>query len=99
MESHKEDNGEDSKKTDWRMIFILFRSRGFTDEEICQLSYPKFKAYFDYINDPLFFGVMIPYLGSNEKEKSNSELISNSEKFSSREELFNMVASMNSGFN
>lgn len=99
MESHKEDNGEDSKKTDWRMIFILFRSRGFTDEEICQLSYPKFKAYFDYINDPLFFGVMIPYLGSNEKEKRNSELISNSEKFSSREELFNMVASMNSGFN
>lgn len=99
MESHKEDNDEDSKKTDWRMIFILFRSRGFSDEEICQLSYPKFKAYFDYINDPLFFGVVIPYLGSSDGKETGSKLISSSEKFASKEEFLNIVASMNSGFN
>ena len=94
MESHKEDNGEDSKKTNWLDIFIIFRSRGFTDEEICQLSYPKFKAYMYGMNNPLFFPIIVPYLG-NSKNKDISE--ENAVK--SKEELFNIVASMNSDFN
>ena len=97
MESHKqgEDNDEDSKKTDWGMIFILFRSRGFKDEEIAQLSYPKFKFYMENMNNPLFFPLMVPYLGSGKDNESNSE---ESSKIKSPEELLSIVASMNSDF-
>lgn len=97
MESHKqdEDNGEDSKKTDWGMIFILFRSRGFKDEEVAQLSYPKFKFYMENMNNPLFFPLVIPYLGGGEKEGENTE---DGNKVKSPEELLSIVASMNSDF-
>lgn len=98
MESHKEiqDNGEDSKKTDWCMIFILFRSRGFTDEEILQLSYPKFKAYMNNMNNPLFFSLMIPYLGGSKNENEND--LSDENSIHKSEELLSIVASMNSDF-
>jgi len=94
MESHKEneDNDEDSKKTNWLEIFMVFRSRGFTDEEICQLSYPKFKAYLKNLNNPLLFPLAIPYMGSNEN-KNNEE-----NKINSKEELMSIVASMNNDF-
>lgn len=94
MESHKkdEDNGEDSKKTDWGMIFILFRSRGFKDEEIAQLSYPKFKFYMENMNNPLFFPVVIPYLGNGKEGEDDSS------KINSPEELLSIVASMNGDF-
>lgn len=98
MESHKinEDNDEDSKKTDWAMIFILFRSRGFSDEEIAQLSYPKFKIYMENMNNPLFFPLVIPYLGGGEKEGKD---INDGNKVKSPEELLSIVANMNSDFN
>lgn len=103
MESHKtdEDNDEDSTKTDWLDIFIVFRSRGFSDEEILQLSYPKFKAYLKRINNPLFFPIAVPYMGSGEKEeggKSEGSNIKNGQKIASQEELLSIVASMNQGF-
>lgn len=93
MESHKdnEDNDEDSKKTNWLEIFMVFRSRGFTDEEICQLSYPKFKAYLENLNSPLFFPLIIPYLGGKEGDEDEN-------KVTSTEELMSIVASMNNDF-
>lgn len=96
MESHKEkqDNDEDSKKTDWCMIFILFRSRGFSDQEILQLSYPKFKAYMNNMNNPLFFSMMIPYLGTGDKKEEVSE----ENTINNPDELLSIVASMNSDF-
>lgn len=103
MESHKidEDNDEDSTKTDWLDIFIAFRSRGFNDEEILQLSYPKFKAYLQRINSPFFFPIVVPYMGSGEKEEggeSEGSNIKNGQKIASQEELLSIVASMNQGF-
>ena len=98
MESHKEDNDEDSKKTDWCMIFMLFRSRGFTDNEILQLSYPKFKAYLENINNPLFFNMMIPYLGTSDDKENNKVEVSEKNAIKSKDELLSIVASMNSEF-
>lgn len=97
MESHKEkeDNDEDSEKTDWCMIFILFRSRGFSDREILQLSYPKFKAYMENMNNPLFFPLVVPYLGSGEDNKKE---LSEENSIKSSNELLSIVASMNSDF-
>ena len=93
MESHKkdEDNGEDSEKTNWLEIFMVFRSRGFTDEEICQLSYPKFKAYLENMNSPLFFPLVVPYLGGKEGGDDENQI-------TSKEELMSIVASMNNDF-
>ena len=93
MESHKEnkDNGEDSEKTNWLEIFMVFRSRGFTDEEICQLSYPKFKAYLENMNSPLFFPLVVPYLGGKEGGDDENQI-------NSKEELMSIVASMNNDF-
>ena len=93
MESHKkdEDNGEDSKKTNWLEIFMVFRSKGFTDEEICQLSYPKFKAYLENMNSPLFFPLVVPYLGGKEGGDDENQI-------TSKEELMSIVASMNNDF-
>ena len=92
MESHKnlEDNDVDSEKTDWGIIFIVFRSRGFTDEEILKLSYPKFKFYLENINNPLFYSIAVPYMGEGE-DKSGA-------KMDSKEELFSIVADMNNEF-
>ena len=102
MESHKnnEDSGDDSNKTDWCMIFMLFRSRGFTDDEILQLSYPKFKAYLENMSNPILFSMMIPYLGDGENKNKNKKVeVSEENAIKSKEELLSIVASMNSDFN
>lgn len=92
MESHKilEDNDVDSEKTDWGTIFLVFRSRGFTDEEILKLSYPKFKFYLENINNPLFYSIAVPYMGGGEENGGA--------KMNSKEELFSIVADMNNEF-
>ena len=92
MESREQDSTGDSKKQDWGVLFMLLKSRGFTHEEILQLSYPQFNAYMDNINNPLSYPIIVPYLGSGEeKNAENTEL-------NSKEELFNIVASMNNDF-
>lgn len=89
MESRK-DNDEDSKEqVDWGMAFSLLKNRGFSHKEILSLSYPQFNAYMKNINNPLTYSIMIPYLGSSEKK---------TEKLDSKEELMDIIASMNKDF-
>ena len=90
----KEDNEEDSEneKTDWGLVFMLLKSRGFSHEEILNLSYPQFNAYMKNINNPLSYSVTIPYMGG-ENDENNEE-----GKFGSKEELLSMIASMNNDF-
>lgn len=92
MESHKniEDNDEDSKNTNWCEIFMAFRSRGFSESEILQLSYPKFKAYMENLNNPIIFPLVVPYMGDGSQNKD--------EKLDTKEELLNIVADMNKEF-
>ena len=87
----KEDNEEDSegKVTDWGLIFMLLKNRGFSHEEILNLSYPQFNAYMKQINNPLTYSITIPYMGGSEEEK---------EELTSKEELLSIVASMNKDF-
>lgn len=91
MESREEDSTGDSKKQDWGMLFMLLKSRGFSHQEILQLSYPQFNAYMDNVNNPLAYQITIPYLGSGEEKVEQTE-------FNTREELLNVVASMNNDF-
>ena len=87
-----EDNDEDSKKeevTDWSLIFMLLKNRGFSHEEILNLSYPQFNAYMKQINNPLSYSITIPYMGSGEEEK---------QEIASKEELLSLVADMNRDF-
>lgn len=93
MESSDEDNGEDSENEsiDWGLAFAILKNRGFSHQEILNLSYPVFNIYMKNINNPLAYSVIIPYLGSGEDKKET-------EKFSSKEELLAMVSSMNSDF-
>lgn len=89
-----EDNGEDSdedKITDWGLIFMLLKNRGFSHEEILNLSYPQFNAYMNNINNPMSYPVTIPYMGSGEEKKDE-------EKVGSKEELLSMIADMNKDF-
>lgn len=90
MESHKDNDG-DSEKADWGMIFTLFKLRGFSDEEILKLSYPKFRAYLDNINNITILPIVIPYMGGAEDKKAGAEV-------ETKEELFNIVADMNKEF-
>lgn len=92
LESNK-DNEEDSKEEiDWGLVFMLLKNRGFSHEEILNLSYPQFNAYMNNINNPLSYSVTIPYMGSS--EDANEE----ENKIGSKEELLNLVASMNKDF-
>ena len=93
MES-KEDSEDDSKneETNWGLIFMLLKSRGFSHEEILNLSYPQFNAYMKNINNPLSYSVVIPYLGG-ESEENNED-----GKVESKEELLSIIASMNNDF-
>ena len=85
-----EDNDDDSKKiTDWGLIFLLLKNRGFSHEEILNLSYPQFNAYMKNINNPLTYGITIPYMGGGEEKK---------EEISSKEEFLNIIADMNKDF-
>ena len=95
MES-KKDNAEDSKKEkegmDWGLIFAMLRNRGFSRQEILDLSYPQFNAYMNNINNPLAYSITIPYMGSGEEEgKAGGEI-------GSKEELLALVADMNRDF-
>ena len=68
----------------------MMKNRGFSHEEILDLSYPQFNAYMNEINNPLTYSITIPYMGGdNKKEK---------EEMSSKEELLSIVADMNRGF-
>lgn len=95
MES-KKDNAEDSEKEkermDWGLIFAMLRNRGFSHQEILDLSYPQFNAYMNNINNPLAYSITIPYMGSGEEEeKAGGEI-------RSKEELLALVADMNRDF-
>ncbi len=87
-----EDNGEDSnnEKIDWGTCFAILKNRGFSHQEILNLSYPQFNAYMQNINNPLTFGITIPYMGSGEESKE--------EEVVNKEELLNIVANMNNDF-
>ena len=89
----KEDNEDDSenKVTDWGLIFMLLKNRGFTHEEILNLSYPQFNAYMKKINNPLSYSITIPYMGSGEEKEEDAAV-------TSKEELLSIVASMNKDF-
>ena len=90
----KGDSEEDSKdeKTDWGLVFMLLKSRGFSHEEILNLSYPQFNAYMKNINNPLSYSVVIPYLGGDNNENDEKN------KIESKEELLSIIASMNNDF-
>ena len=95
MES-KKDNAEDSEKEkermDWGLIFAMLRNRGFSHQEILDLSYPQFNAYMNNINNPLAYSITIPYMWSGEEEgKAEGEI-------GSKEELLALVADMNRDF-
>ena len=96
MES-KKDNAEDSKKEkegmDWGLIFAMLRNRGFSHQEILDLSYPQFNAYMNNINNPLAYSITIPYMGSGEEEEGKA-----GGEIESKEELFALVADMNRDF-
>ena len=93
----KEDSEEDSKdeETNWGLVFMLLKSRGFSHEEILNLSYPQFNAYMKNINNPLSYSVTIPYMGSGDEDNEN---INNDGKVESKEELLSIIASMNNDF-
>lgn len=89
MES-SEDSDEDSKKgTDWGLCFALLKNRGFSHQEILNLSYPQFNAYMKNINNPLTYAITIPYMGAGEEKQ---------EEIGSKEEFLNIVAEMNRDF-
>jgi len=85
-----EEDSEEDKEIDWGMAFSLLKNRGFSHQEILNLSYPQFNAYMKNINNPLTYGVVIPYMGSGENEKT--------EEITSKEEIMDLVASMNRDF-
>lgn len=96
MES-KKDNAEDSKKEkegmDWGLIFAMLRNRGFSHQEILDLSYPQFNAYMNNINNSLAYSITIPYMGSGEEEEEKA-----GGEIGSKEELLALVADMNRDF-
>ena len=90
----KEDSEEDSEEeTNWGLIFMLLKSRGFTHEEILNLSYPQFNAYMKNINNSCSYPVVIPYMGEGDNETNDDN-----NKIESKEELLSIIASMNNDF-
>lgn len=91
LESSK-DNDDDSedKRTDWGLVFMMLKNRGFSHEEILNLSYPQFNAYMNSINNPLSYSITIPYMGEGKESKQ--------EKIGSKEELISIFADMNKDF-
>ena len=92
LESSK-DNDEDSKKKegiDWSITFSILKNRGFSHQEILNLSYPQLNAYMQNINNPLCYQVTIPYMGESEENKK--------EEIDSKEELINIITDMNKDF-
>ena len=70
---------------------MMLKNRGFSHAEILNLSYPQFNAYMNSINDPLTYSIVVPYMGSGEKDKNEGKL-------SGKEELLSIVANMNKDF-
>lgn len=89
LESSTDNDKDSDKGTDWGLAFSLLKNRGFSHDEILNLSYPQFNAYMKNINNPLSYSVVIPYMGEAEDKK---------EEVSSKEELINLVADMNKDF-
>lgn len=89
LESDK-DNDEDSKEEmDWGLYFSILKNRGFSHEEILNLSYPQFNAYMNNINNPLSYAIVVPYMGGSDDK---------TEQLDSKEELINIIADMNKEF-
>lgn len=91
LESSKDSDNDSDNKIDWGLYFSLLKNRGFSHQEILNLSYPQFNAYMKEINNPLTFGITIPYMGSGEDKSEEKEI-------SSKEEFLNIVADMNKDF-
>ena len=102
METHKEDNDEVSEKTNWGLVFMLLKNKGFSHNEILKLSYPQFNAYMNNIHNALTYNFFIPYLGSGEENKDGNDVYKvsnqNAQEFGSEQELLAMVAMMNGDF-
>lgn len=94
MESHKDDD-VDSEIVDWGLTFMRLKNRGFSHEEILNLSYPQFNAYMNNISNPMSYNVVVPYMGSGEEVNDNKE----ERKVSTKEELLGIIADMNNDFN
>ena len=73
----------------WGLYFSLLKNRGFSHEEILNLSYPQFNAYMKNINNPLTYEMVIPYMGGGQEKE---------EEITSKEEFLNIVAEMNKDF-
>lgn len=91
LESSKDSDKDSDKAIDWGLYFSLLKNRGFSHQEILNLSYPQFNAYMKEINNPLTFGITIPYMGSGEDKSEEKEI-------SSKEEFLNIIADMNKDF-
>lgn len=89
MESSEDNDNDSDKITDWGLTFSLLKNRGFSHQEILNLSYPQFNAYMQSINNPLTYGITIPYMGSGEEKE---------EEISGKEEFLNIIADMNKDF-
>lgn len=90
LESSKDSDKDSEKESiDWGTTFMLLKSRGFSHDEILNLSYPQLNGYMQNINNPLTYSVTIPYMGGAEEKE---------EKIDSKEELLNLVADMNKDF-
>ena len=93
----KKDNAEDSKKEkeriDWGLVFAMLKNRGFSHQEILDLSYPQLNVYMNNINNPLAYSITIPYMGSGEEEGKATGT-----EIGSKEELLALVADMNRDF-
>ena len=71
----------------------MLRNRGFSHQEILDLSYPQFNAYMNNIKNPLAYSITIPYMGSGEEEEGKA-----GGEIESKEELLALVADMNRDF-
>lgn len=90
LESSEDNDNDSNEKMDWGLYFSLLKNRGFSHQEILNLSYPQFNAYMKNINNPLTFGITIPYMGNGEENKK--------EEITSKEEFLNIIADMNKDF-
>ena len=95
LESKEDGDGDSEEETNWGLIFMLLKSRGFSHEEILNLSYPQFNAYMKNINNPLSYSITIPYMGGGD---DNDESSNKDGKVESKEELLSIIANMNNDF-
>ena len=89
LESSEDNDNDSNEKIDWGLYFSLLKNRGFSHQEILNLSYPQFNAYMNNINNPLSYAIVVPYMGGSEDK---------TEQLDSKEELINIIADMNKDF-